>query len=234
MFPDAPTERGRRHLQDLEILAQDKYDCYNLYLLNHKDTKVYMPNWHTDMAYAKEFLASEHVNFLAYSIRMKDPVTLNTEVFNPVPIDFQRTEQHSGDKGAYLLVFRNDGEFTETIGALGERKFKKGYYVYVGSAMSGLSKRIKRHLSKQKKIRWHLDYISPRHMVPEKIYPINRRDKIEDQLARGMLKISDGYVAGFGASDTDAPSHLFYFTGRPHRRREFLDLLLDARMLILS
>jgi sugar fermentation stimulation protein A len=232
MFPDAPTERGRRHLEDLEQLAQKEYDCFNLYLLNHKNSTVFMPNWHTDMAYTRQFQNSTHVTFLAYSINMADPVTLNTEKFDPVPIDFERTKINGKDKGSYLLVFRNQKEFKAKIGSIGQRNFKKGYYVYVGSAMQGLEKRIKRHLSKKKKIRWHIDYISPHLMKIEIVYPINRADKIEAKLAEQMLKISQGYVEGFGASDSVAPSHLFYFNGRPHRQREFLDLLLDARMLL--
>lgn len=232
MFPDAPTERGKRHLQDLETLAQQGYDCYTLYMLNHKNTNVFMPNWHTDMDYAKTFLASKHVGFMACSIEMSDPVTLNTDVLNNVAIDFHTTQENSIDKGAYLLVLKNDKDFRETIGSLGERRFKKGYYVYVGSAMSGLSKRIKRHLSKRKKRHWHLDYILPCHMNAAKIYPVHRKDKIEGQLAEGMLTICEGYVEGFGASDSGAPSHLFYFSGRPNRERGFLNLLLDARMML--
>ncbi|MCP5054650.1 MAG: DUF123 domain-containing protein, partial [bacterium] len=230
MFPDAPTERGRRHLEDLEALAKKNFLCYTLYVLSHKHTTSFMPNWHTDMDYAKQFNASKNIRFLAYCFDMADPVTLNTEFFKPVPIDFGQTIANCVDKGSYLMVFYNATPFTETIGALGERTFKKGYYVYVGSAMRGLEKRIKRHMQKKKPLRWHLDYISPSRMKTEKVYRINRTERLEEKLAEGMLQISPGYVEGFGASDSGVVSHFFYFPDRPFRRREFLDLLLDARM----
>jgi sugar fermentation stimulation protein A len=229
MFPDAPTSRGKRHLEDLEALAKQGYDCYTLYLINHKKASKFLPNRHTDMDYTLQFLQSKHIHFMAYSIEMTDPVTLNPDVFKPVPIDFEGTKINSKDMGGYLLVFRNTHFFRKKIGALGERVFPKGYYVYVGSAMRGLEKRIKRHLSKRKKRRWHLDYISPDHMEIDKIYRINSSVRTESKLSAGMISISPDYVPGFGSSDSDAPSHLFFFPDRPYRRREFLNLLLDIR-----
>jgi sugar fermentation stimulation protein A len=230
MFPDAPTTRGKRHLEDLQELNDRNYDCYTLYLINHKYATSFMPNWHTDMEYTIQFLQSDKVNFMAYSIQMTDPVTINPHVLQPIQIDFEQIKENCLDKGSYMLVFYNEKTFKKTIGALGERAFKKGYYVYVGSAMQGLEKRIKRHLSKRKKIRWHLDYISPGCMKVDKIFRINRKERLEALLAKQMTLISPDYIAGFGASDSDAPSHLFYFPDRPYRRREFLDLLLDLRM----
>ena len=41
-------------------------------------------------------------------------------------------------------------DIKERIGALGKINFKKGKYVYVGSAQNNLEKRIARHLSKDK------------------------------------------------------------------------------------
>ncbi|MCP4157280.1 MAG: DNA/RNA nuclease SfsA, partial [bacterium] len=51
MFPDAPTKRGKRHLEDLNYLAEQNYDCYNLYLTTHSNADVFMPNGHTDPDY---------------------------------------------------------------------------------------------------------------------------------------------------------------------------------------
>ena len=232
MFPDAPTNRGRRHLEDLEILARDGYyRCYTLYLINHKHARVFMPNRHTDMAYAEQFNRSENIRFLAYSIEMTDPVTLKLPAagLKEIPIDFKTSRLNTLDKGSYLLVLFNANPFKKKIGALGEREFKKGYYVYVGSAMRGLEKRINRHLRKNKKTRWHLDYISPTCMKVEKIYPVRRPDRIEEAMARGLRGICRELVPGFGASDSGEPSHLFYFDTPPTGQRPFIDLLLDFR-----
>jgi sugar fermentation stimulation protein A len=229
MFPDAPTKRGKRHLEDLDFLATRGYESYTLYWINHKKAKVFMPNGHTDRDYCAAFCRVKHVNFLAYCAHMTDPVTLDLSFFKNVPIDFEASGFLCADKGSYLVIFYNHRPFKKVIGSLGEREFKKGYYVYVGSAMQALDKRIKRHLRKNKKIRWHLDHISPGCMKMEKVYPIRRRDRVEEALARCLLEICDGYVMGFGASDSGLPSHFFYFSDRPFRRRNFQDLLLDFR-----
>ncbi len=46
--------------------------------------------------------------------------------------------------------------------------FEKGYYVYVGSALGTLSRRVHRHELKNKKLHWHIDYITPSKMRLEK------------------------------------------------------------------
>jgi sugar fermentation stimulation protein A len=232
MFPDAPTKRGRRHLEEMETLALQGYDTYTLYWINHSSARVFMPNGHTDMAYSAAFCKSKHVRFLAYSATMPDPVTLDLSVFREVPIDYKTSRTLCQDKGSYLMVFFNDKPFKKTIGSLGERDFQTGYYVYVGSAMQSLEKRIKRHLRKTKKVRWHLDFISSQCMKTDKVYPIRRPDRVEEELARRLMAFCDGYVPGFGASDSAVDSHFFYFKNRPYRRRDFLDLLLDFRTSI--
>ncbi|UCH96781.1 MAG: DNA/RNA nuclease SfsA, partial [Candidatus Aminicenantes bacterium] len=234
MFPDAPTGRGKRHLEDLDMLATQGYDTYTLYWINHKNAKVFMPNGHTDAAYCKTFCGTKHVKFLAYCVNMTDPVTLDLSFLKDVFIDLATSRVLCADKGSYLLIFYNEQPFKKTIGPVGEREFKKGYYVYVGSAMQSLEKRIKRHLRKRKKIHWHLDHISPGYMKMKKVYPIRRPDRIEEALARGLLAICDSYVMDFGASDSGLPSHFFYFSSRPYGRRDFLDLLLDFRMGVFT
>jgi sugar fermentation stimulation protein A len=229
MFPDAPTERGKRHLQDLEFLASQGYDTYTLYLVSHKNARVFLANGHTDRDYCETFCKAKRIHFLAFCINMTDPITVDLSFLKEVPIDFDASCQFFADKGSYILVFYNEKPFKRIIGSLGEREFKKGYYVYVGSAVQGLEKRIKRHLRQTKKIHWHLDYISPQYMKIEKIYPIRRPDRIEGELARGMMDKCDEFVPGFGASDSEIASHFFYFQEKPYRTRAFLDLLFTYR-----
>ena len=55
------------------------------------------------------------------------------------------------NKGAYLLHISISRPTNNKIGALGNIKFEKATYIYVGSAMNNLKKRIDRHLSKEKR-----------------------------------------------------------------------------------
>ncbi|MEZ5335776.1 MAG: DUF123 domain-containing protein, partial [Methanolobus sp.] len=68
------------------------------------------------------------------------------------------------DKGVYCLIFKNKGCIFDA-GRLKNIEFRKGYHVYVGSALGpGGLKRLKRHvllsMEKDKKPRWHVDYLS--------------------------------------------------------------------------
>src|SRR3990170_5164922 len=62
-------------------------------------------------------------------------------------------------QGIYVIVIKINKDTNINIGALGNLPFKKGLYAYVGSAQKNLQKRIKRHLRKQKRMFWHIDYL---------------------------------------------------------------------------
>lgn len=53
-------------------------------------------------------------------------------------------------KGCYCLIIKLEKNEKIKIGKLGSINFKKGHYVYVGSAMNSLESRLKRHLSDEK------------------------------------------------------------------------------------
>ena len=124
-------------------------------------------------------------------------------------------------KGTYILIITLGSDADIGVGALGTLHFDKGRYCYVGSAMGGLDQRIRRHLSKEKKVRWHIDNLTlaADHVEAYISYP----DFIgECELARiaersGMAPVHKG----FGCSDCDCPTHLFRVTGGSLER--FLD-----------
>ena len=52
-FPDAPTERGVKHLQGLTQAAQDGYGAYVLFVIQMSDVKYLHPNDATDPAFGR-------------------------------------------------------------------------------------------------------------------------------------------------------------------------------------
>lgn len=78
--------------------------------------------------------------------------------------------------------------------------------MYVGSGKNNVDKRIERPLRKNKKLFWHIDYFAKEGEI-EEIY-VGR--KKECSVANLLLKYSDACVAGFGSSDCECCSHLFY------------------------
>ena len=61
--------------------------------------------------------------------------------------------------GSYILILELKTVDTIAVGHLGAITFAPGIYAYVGSAMAGLEQRISRHLRKEKKLHWHIDYL---------------------------------------------------------------------------
>lgn len=53
LFPDAPTERGVKHLKHLIRAAQEGYEAYLLIVIQMKDISVFRPNETTDPAFAQ-------------------------------------------------------------------------------------------------------------------------------------------------------------------------------------
>lgn len=111
----------------------------------------------------------------------------------------------------YCLIIELKKDSVISVGKLGRLNFKRGYYVYVGSALNSIDARIKRHLKKEKKLFWHVDYLlnSPNASIKEVILE-RSPDKWECVIAGEISKkgiLSDK----FGCSDCKCDSHLFYF-----------------------
>ncbi len=113
------------------------------------------------------------------------------------------------DKGTYILIVEISKPIKVKVGSLGLVDFKKGIYAYIGSAMNSLNKRIKRHAKKQKKIHWHLDYLTSLPEVEVKKAYVFFNKRIEEKLSTDFAKKYKG-VKKFGASDMKKVSSNFY------------------------
>ena len=120
------------------------------------------------------------------------------------------------DKGAYILLMTLEGERSIGVGRLGELLFPAGYYLYSGSALGGLRNRVRRHLRKDKKLRWHIDYLIQHAHVVEVWYTLTGHN-IECRLCvtAACLPQAEVPVPGFGSSDCRCLSHLIYYSSQP-------------------
>ncbi len=113
-------------------------------------------------------------------------------------------------KGSYLLLIELKDKETIQIGKLGKIDFMKGFYVYIGSAINGLEPRINRHLRKEKKIHWHIDFLLNSAEIIKVFYRENsfkEECKISNEFKKKLQSIKS-----FGSSDCNCKSHLFYGT----------------------
>lgn len=84
-FPDAPTQRGAKHLRGLTDAAKDGYGAYVLFVIQMTDVQYLHPNDLTDPDFgaALREAAANGVQILA----MDCEVTVDTmEIRNPVPV----------------------------------------------------------------------------------------------------------------------------------------------------
>lgn len=112
-------------------------------------------------------------------------------------------------KGIYALIIQLTQDATIIVGALGATPFKKGIYVYVGSAQTNLEQRVKRHLRKDKRLHWHIDYLlsNPAAKVTNVLYL--QGDKPAECKTAVEVRKQGEPVRGFGCSDCHCISHLF-------------------------
>jgi len=121
------------------------------------------------------------------------------------------------ESGIYHLIIYLKNSQNIQIGKLGKFHFPKGYYIYTGSAMNGLKKRIERHIRKEKKLHWHIDYLLEHAQVVEVVTnPTNKRLECECNQIIVNMPNSKIIVPKFGSSDcSKCDSHLVYFEHKP-------------------
>ncbi|USS40534.1 DUF123 domain-containing protein [Thermococcus aggregans] len=110
-------------------------------------------------------------------------------------------------KGSYILVIYLDRD-TKIKTKAREFYLKKGYYIYVGSAMNSLEKRVERHFKKEKRLHWHIDFLLQKAQLLS-AYLIPSEERIEEMLSRTIGAVFQG-VEGFGASDLSVKTNLYY------------------------
>ena len=115
------------------------------------------------------------------------------------------------DSGAYQLTIRLDKDCSLRVGALGLHSFVRGEYVYTGRASRNLKARVERHLSKKKKLRWHIDYfLQWGKVVGVTVFPGLAESECLINLETASNCDYVFPVQGFGSSDCRCPSHLIW------------------------
>ncbi len=122
------------------------------------------------------------------------------------------------DKGIYCLILECEGPCTVKIGALGPTEFKKGWYLYAGSALgSGGLSRVSRHIrffrEQYRKPKWHIDYLMATDEITlTGVVCAKTEERLECVLAKNIGGVC---TADFGCSDCSCASHLFSRTDPP-------------------
>lgn len=229
MFPDAETKRGLKHLEELSEIKTRGMDAGVLFLVNTDEVEYFLPEYHTDMDFSLSLYKNRERLFIeALAIKWNKTLELDS-VVKPLQIPWQVLETEMTDRGAYMVVLFIERDKSVRIGALGSILFKRGYYVYVGSAERNLKARIGRHKRSRKKAYWHIDYLR-NHCEVVAVLPVRSSERLECLMARDIEMIAQGCIRDFGSSDCDCRGHLYYFSELPIRNKKFIEILLDYRI----
>jgi sugar fermentation stimulation protein A len=253
MFPDAPSVRALKHLEELASLSGEGYACHVLFVITHGNPERFAPNLHTDPDFAGALCRlgtasggagrggtlrgragtrpgepEKRVNVHAALLKCGGDGRASL-VREEVPADLSHGALAEGNGGNYLLVMETPEDIKITPGSLGVLHLRKGWYVYAGSARKNLEQRLNRHLRKVRKQKhWHVDYVTP-YTGRMRALPILSYRNLECELAADMERLGGNPVPGFGCSDCRCGSHFFRFEEDPLKNRAFTDALFRYR-----
>jgi sugar fermentation stimulation protein A len=229
MFPDAVTARGARHLKELAMISEGAVRAVILFVVHWPFAKTFMPDFHTDLNFSQTLLCvRDRVEVIPVSVRWNEDLSLSPDV-KILEVPWSAIEEEAKDRGSYLLVLNLKRNRNMDVGKLGEIHFRRGFYIYVGSAMANLSRRMDRHRHLRKRHHWHIDELRA---VTEfhSVLAIRSSERLECQVAKAMSEIAEWSVPGFGCTDCSCHSHLFGMSEDPLHSEKFHKLLQYFRM----
>lgn len=83
LFPDAPTLRGTKHINELISCVEDGFEAYILFIIQMKEIDLFKPNFETDSTFSNALIEAEErgVKILAVDCEVKeDEVVCRKEV----------------------------------------------------------------------------------------------------------------------------------------------------------
>jgi sugar fermentation stimulation protein A len=137
--------------------------------------------------------------------------------------------EEAKDQGSYVLILELERARKIRVGKLGKVSFRRGFYLYVGSAMANLSKRMERHRRLRKRHHWHIDELRAVADFHSAL-AIRSSTRLECEIAEAFSKISEWAIPGFGCTDCSCNTHLFGFEKNPLHLEKFHQLLQYFRM----
>lgn len=88
-FPDSPTQRGLKHVEELTHCIRDGYEAYLLFVIQMKGITCFEPNWNTHPEFGEALIDAQNtgVKLLAYDCFVTENLM---EIRDPVPINLKK------------------------------------------------------------------------------------------------------------------------------------------------
>ncbi|MDE2729505.1 MAG: DNA/RNA nuclease SfsA [Gemmatimonadota bacterium] len=211
MFPDAVTERGRRHLLALAQMKAEGMLGALMFLIHHGNAGAFLPDYHTDFAFARAFCEVEDC-LPVLAVALEWTPDLCYRVSNPriiIPWDTIRTE--CVDRGHLVCVDRDGAGYRVSLTRYSDELSRRA------GARAGRAGRTDRASHAGGADR------DGRTGHASAVYPV--RSSIDG--AEGMAGVLSGL---YGYPSEDADGWTFRCATDPVSTPEFQEALLDFRM----
>ena len=151
MFPDAVTDRGRRHIEELAAMrGQDKKPVV-LFLIHYPGARWFMPDYHTDLAFSQTLLrVRKRIEVLPVALRWGEKLSCPEEA-RPVSIPWAHIEREARDRGHYIALARLNRRARLEWADRQTVTLNAGWYLWTGSADEDLSAAVRREYAKRKR-----------------------------------------------------------------------------------
>jgi sugar fermentation stimulation protein A len=205
MFPDAVTERGRRHLLELASLGEKPARGALLVISQGPETCFFLPDYHTDPAFARTFLETRgRLDVFAVTAGWNEDLFLQEETVRPLEIPWQILEGTDLDAGAWILILQAGGNPPDLPSS-----------VETGVEESGLDRKMKA-LAREYRA------------FSAKVLPIRGYRKGRSLLEEALACSADGWEKSAGRGG----GRIFRFGRHPLSVPAFVETLLNFRLIL--
>jgi len=232
MFPDAVTERGRKHLLELAAHVDMGMKCRVIFLVHTADVRFFLPDFHTDFAFARTFAAvKDRLHFQAVAVHWDRNLKLSPAV-RELTIPWDTLAQESLDRGSYLVLFQVPEDTVITSSAPADAvALHRGYYIQVREANEDLSGQMGRYTREiRRRMKEGIAAGIETAAAGFSILPIRSGKSVSPDLHRALEKISAWTLDLPGSSPSLQKDRLYAMNENPLRTASFIDMLLHLRM----
>ena len=132
MFPDAPTERGEKHMAHLVTMAENGEHAGLLVLVHYRKAQWFLPNFHTDLPFGEWFRKGMDVlDWKAAGLSWTEDFHMPESV-RLIGSSAKALDEEMGNAGDYMIVLHLEEDRDIPTGSLGTLYYRKGYYVIIG------------------------------------------------------------------------------------------------------
>lgn len=229
MFPDAITERGRRHLEELAHLSKGGAKPIVLFLAHSSKVEYFMPDYHTDISFSRTFLAvRDKVRILPVAIHWNNYLEPEGPArLLEIPWDY--VERETVDRGVLLLQLYFDKPGTVTVEKSRTYSIDAGYHLFVLHVPDNMEKLCERY---KKKSPASTDPLS---LVRSKasecvVIPIRASALDACTVAQELSDLFEGSDLEIPTTKCWCDTHAFCSVENPLDRPSFHRVLQDFRM----